>query len=399
MEAQNYERHAVLRGGMNLLRCFPDRTIPTIVVSSSAQDLTFTSRFCQNKQCITDYRANPKKSIEDLIKLANTLPGKPVLFYGDDLLLLLISRNREQLSKHFEFLLPSPAQVEMFVDKSQFAALAKELSLPVPQTILSSEIQNSPEKVKTIPLPCLIKPNSHIGWHQSPIVKTETGGKPQKGFVATDPQELDRLLTLIQQVTDDYVIQEFIPGGEELIYSFHAYYNENSQPLAHYVGKKIRTYPRQGGESCYLELVIDDEVTRLGKEILSKLQFRGPVKLDFKKDLTNNSYKLLEINARYNLWHYLGSRCGINIPKIAYAHQTQKQVHGEFSEYKTGIKWLAFGMDLRSFVKSYHPSGDLTWLQWLRSLGGKKIYNTFAWNDPLPLIVSQARYIKSKFGL
>ncbi len=375
----------VLCTGLNILRCFTDSNVPTIVVAYDPKDPALHSRYCQQKIIIDSSGKDRGRIVDKLLEMGKKFKEKPVLLYGDDNMLLLISRNRESLAKFYRFLMPAPESVEDFVDKTRFNSMANRLDLPVPETVLSSQVKDTAGVKKHLSPPYLLKPNSHVGWHQSAVVREETKGQPQKGLLANSDEDLERIFCLMKRFTDDFVVQEFIPGGEDLIYSFHAYYNSESEPLAYYVGKKIRTYPRIGGESCYLELVKEPEIVHLGMDILKRLKFVGPVKVDFKKDVRRNKFYLLEVNARFNLWHYLGSVCGINIPKLAYEDLTGRHVTLQ-KDYRIGIKWLAFGMDFRAFIKSYRPSGELSWIEWLMSLRGKKIYSFFAWRDPGPFL-------------
>lgn len=386
---------AVLCGGINMLRCFPDRSIPTIFVTLDQDDPALHSRYCQQKFVIDNSGKYRGRVVDELLDLGKRFEEKPVLFYGDDNMLKLISRNRERFAQYYHFLMPDQEVIEDLVDKTRFNKLANRLDFPVPETVLSSQVKDTKEVKERLSSPYLLKPNSHIGWHQSAVIREETKGQPQKGLLAKNDDDLERLFDLMKRVTDDFVIQEFIPGGEELIYSFHAYYNSESKPLAWYVGKKIRTYPRVGGESCYLELVKEPEVVQLGLDILKRFEFVGPVKVDFKKDVGRNKYFLLEINARFNLWHYLGSVCGINIPRLVYEDLIGRQVALQ-NDYRTDIKWLAFGMDFRAFIKSYRPGGELSWIEWLMSLRGKKIYTFFAWRDPVPFLFSIYNDVKKR---
>ena len=376
---------AVICGGLNMLRCFPDTSIPIIFVTFDRNDPGLHSRYCQQKKVLENPKSNHNEVIEELLVLGRGFDDRPVLLYGDDNMLMLISRNRKSLTKYYRFLMPAPESVEDFVNKRRFSSLANRLDLPVPETVLSSQVKDTEGVKEYLSPPYLLKPNSHVGWHQSAVVREETKGQPQKGLLANSDEDLERIFCLMKRFTDDFVVQEFIPGGEDLIYSFHAYYNSESEPLAYYVGKKIRTYPRIGGESCYLELVKEPEIVHLGMNILKKLKFVGPVKVDFKKDVRRNRFYLLEVNARFNLWHYLGSVSGINIPKLAYEDISGQYVTPQ-KDYRVDIKWLAFGMDFRAFIKSYRPSGELSWIGWLVSLRGKKIYTFFSWWDPGPFL-------------
>jgi predicted ATP-grasp superfamily ATP-dependent carboligase len=166
--------------------------------------------------------------------------------------------------------------------------------------------------------------------------------------------------------------------------------------LGHFVGKKIRTFPREAGVSTYLELVIEPRVTTLGLEVVRSLHLVGPIKVDLKRDPRTGRFYVLELNARYNLWHYLGSACGVNLPLLAHADLTGDPC-ARPSEQRTGVKWLSLGGDLRSFLRSYRPSGELDFVSWLRSLRGPKVHDVFAWNDPVPSLVGAVNYLRA-FG-
>ena len=74
------------------------------------------------------------------------------------------------------------------------------------------------------------------------------------------------------------------------------------------------------GWSSFLELVHDDDVARLGRHVVSRLGLKGVLKIDLKRDPRDGSLYILEVNARFNLWHYLGAVNGINLPKMVYEY-------------------------------------------------------------------------------
>lgn len=379
--------------GLSLLRCFIGERIPTLVISADPDDVTFKSKYCRQKRLIANPVSAPANAVRDLEELGKSFAEKAVLYYGDDPTLLLISRNRERLEKYYRFQLPEPEMVEQMVDKTLFAGLAESRDLPVPKTVTSIQAPTAEAALEILSLPCIVKPNLRDGWYECEAVMNR-GGTPLKALRANTAEELDSLYRSVGQFTNDFVVQEYVPGGDDCIYSFHAYYDSHSEPIAWYVGRKIRTYPKESGASTYLELVKEPEVAELGMEILKKLKFVGPVKIDFKKDPVRNRYYLLEINARFNLWNYLGTASGINLPLVAYRDLTGQPCERQ-TNYRTGVRWLAFGDDLRSFVRHYRPAGDLTWMGWLKSYGSKKVYQVFAWRDPYPFLLSLSRYSRA----
>jgi len=170
----------------------------------------------------------PQEFICNLVKIGESLNSKAVLVYGDDATLLAISRHRGKLDKHYSFLMPGAEMVEDVVDKFRFDALAERLGLPVPRTILSSEIRTVNDITERISLPCVLKPSLHIGWRQSRAIQ-EVTKMPQKVLHAESLEELTLLHEKMRQFTPDFVVQEYVPGGPDCIYSFHAYYNRQSE--------------------------------------------------------------------------------------------------------------------------------------------------------------------------
>jgi predicted ATP-grasp superfamily ATP-dependent carboligase len=313
-----------------------------------------------------------------------------VLYYGDDATLLLISRHRALLEPRFRLNLPEPELIETLVDKTRFAAMAQSLELPAPRTMISREVQAARDVVVSLRGPWIVKPHCHVGWQAA-----RGAGKPFKALRADDERELSRVLDQVRSFSSDFVVQELIPGGEEQIYSFHAYVDAERRPLGHFVGRKIRTYPMSAGVSTFIELVDEPELSRVGLDVIERVGLVGIAKLDFKRDLRTGRFHLLEINPRYNLWHHLGSACGVNLPLIAYRDLTGQKVEPE-TRYKTGVRWLSFGNDARAFARDYAPAGELSWVDWVRSFRGPMIYELFDWDDASPFVMNLMRGLRQR---
>jgi predicted ATP-grasp superfamily ATP-dependent carboligase len=287
--------------------------------------------------------------------------------------------------------MPPTDLVEQLVDKTSFARLAEERGIPAPLTVCSCDVSGPRDAMARIPGPWLVKPSGHHAWLDR---TTQRSQGPKKALVAESPEALEALWAEVHGHTEDFVVQEYVPGGENEVYSFHAYLDGRGAVLGHFVGRKIRTFPREAGVSTYLELVIEPRVSALGLEVVRALGVVGPIKIDMKRDMRTGRFYVLELNARYNLWHYLGSACGVNLPLLAHADLTGDPCAPPV-EQRTGIRWLSFGGDLRSFLRSYRPSGELDLVSWLGSLRGPKVHDVFAWKDPLPSLVGAANYLRA----
>jgi D-aspartate ligase len=379
---------AVLLGSIPMLRCFAGTGIRTVLARPDPRDPGFWSRHCRERRAIVDPKDDAMGTIRDLVALGADLGVRAPLYYGDDAMLLALSRGRSALEPYFRFLMPPAEMIEALVDKAQFSDLARERSIPVPRALYSSSVRGPADVLAELRLPVVLKPTVHIGWRTSSAVMKK-GGRPRKMVRADTPAELNELYALLQESGFPFLVQEYIPGGDDEIYSFHTYFDENHQSLGHYVGRKIRTYPRDAGVSTYLELVHEPAVVELGTRVLESLDFVGIVKIDFKRDPRTGKFYVLELNPRFNLWNHLGAACGVNLMLLAHDYLNGVR-HPVASEYRTGVRWLSLENDVLAFLREYAPAGDLSWRGYVGSLRGPKVYDEFAWDDPLPSLVSLA---------
>ncbi len=391
--AEPYTIHAVVIGDLTLLHSFLGTGIPTISVPRSDDDVTRYSRlFCASGLTVQDlHDLGEDEFLEKLLDIARRTGERPVLFYGDDEILSFLMRHRDDLHRHFRMTLPSPEILDACRDKRRFQDLAGEHDLPVPNGVKGTADLCCEQIARDVGFPCVFKPSSHVGWHQEVSGQIEDK-MPRKVLLADNIDSCATALSRMRDFSDEFVVQECIEGGEDEIYSYHAYRPSSGPVTAAFVGRKRRTYPSVGGESTFLRLAYNEEVERLGQEIVSKLDIRGPVKIDFKRDRERDRFYLLEVNLRYTLWNYLGARCGANLLLLAY--QDACGLPQELPEnYRTDINWLHFADDFRTFFKDYRPSGQLSLTTWVATLMQPKVCAVFAWQDPLPFFVKGSRSV------
>lgn len=384
-------------GGLTIMRCFSLAGIPYIAVSATGDPrdrATFAARLCHRGFVTADPKLDPRKTMDDLIAIGKTLSHPAPLYYSNDQTLRLVSENRDELRKYYRFQMPDHETIADTLDKSRFIDFCRRFGIQSPESFSSTEVAEKVAQGYDWPLPMIFKPTSHVHWFTSQLIR-DLGGLNHKGLICYTKAQFDHALERLTKEGIPFLLQQFIPGGDENIHSFHAFFDEDSRPLGYFAGKKLRTFPPGTGESTFLELVHNEELCRIGTDIMQRTKFSGPVKMDFKRNPLDGKYYLLEINARSNLWQYMGAKSGLNLPVISYNYFTGNRSREVQTHHRTSVRWMHARYDVRAFF-AYRRSGELTLWQYLRSLMHPKIYSKFSWRDPLPSLYAVWIFFSSR---
>jgi len=315
----------------------------------------------------------PDKLVETLMRFGAAQAQPPVLFYESDGELLLVSRHRERLRRAFRFVIADQTLVEDLVDKERFQKLAERLSLPVP---LASRLH--PDRgLKTADLdlryPIIVKPLTRRpdAWRRVAVA-----GKALRIDTA---DELRRLWPRLAASGVSLLAQELIHGPETCIESYHVYVDDQGEIRGEFTGRKIRTYPREYGNSTALVTTRALDVAELGRELVQRLHLRGVAKFDFKRSPDGKLY-LLEINPRFNLWHHLGAMAGVNLPALVYSDLTG-QPRPLATAARSEVRWCRIWQDALAARAS-----QLSLAKWLPWALGCEAQRLLSWDDPMPLV-------------
>lgn len=383
------------RGALDFLRSLAYENIASVVVSTDSNDIASKSRYCRELVVIRPYhQENDAYNLNILTQLGQRWREKPVLYYGEDVNMLFISRNRDVLQQYYRFLMPPRALAGAFVDKTEFQRLAERHGFPVPATRFARSFDELVAISTEIKYPAFVKPAFTMNWtFTTPALREKYHNYK---YALRQYQSAEEMLDWCSDLplsNGGVLVQEYIEGSDREIYSLHAYFDERSRPLAYFVGRKIRTYPMTHGGSAYIETVRQPEVARIGIESLQKVNFAGIVKIDMKRNSRDGSFKILEVNPRFTLWESLGASAGVNLCLVAYHHLRGELVEPLPPSYDDGRKWLFFKQDMRAFVSGYWKTGEWTLWQYLKSLRGRKIYQLWNWRDPWPWCYSASRFL------
>ena len=361
---------ACVLGDADLLRALGLAGIPCAVAAQPGEPARY-SRFARVVLDWADAWDRPEALLESLERFGAAQSTPPVLFYEEDRELLVVSRFRERLGRHFRFVMPDADLVEDLVDKGRFQALAQRLDLPVPPArVLDPRADSAP---LDMPFPVALKPLVRRGDQWDPIA----GGA--KALRVDTPVALIALGPRLAAAAMPVVLQQMIPGPETSIESYHVYVDDSGETVGEFTGRKIRTWPVLHGDSTALVITDAPDVTALGRDLVGRLGLRGVAKLDFKRAPDGRLY-LLEVNPRFTLWHHLGARAGVNIPALVYADLVGLP-RAARARARAGVRWCKPWDDVRAA-----RAAGVSFLHWLPWALGCEAMRVVAWDDPMPFV-------------
>jgi D-aspartate ligase len=370
----------LLLGGINLVRTLGLAGIPAIVASSDPHEPAFASRYCVGRCAIPPFDSG-EAVVDALVSLGDRLTvalGRRVpVMYGSDGALEVLHAHRERLQRYFLFLVSDRDIGRALNAKDAFARLAEDRALPVPRELSWDELERADHEV-------LVKPRVKIDWYGSTLRERLFNGEGKARVFASGAQL--RANPVACHYRDQLIFQEFIPGDDTCLWSYHGFADENGQVLASFVGRKIRTYPVGNGESAFIEMSEEPALEAVGRDVAAKLPLKGVFKMDFKRDPRDGRWLLLEVNARFNLWNYLGAANGVNLMQAAYDYLVDGTAPAPLP-VRNMYRWLSFQLDFKAF-RELSSRGELGLGSWLYSLlDSRNLYNVFSWRDPLPWVM------------
>ena len=380
--------------GLGLVRSFGQNKIPTILLDQKPS-LAQYSKYTAGLLC-PDPLNEEKKFIRFLLELGKKLPNKGFLLATNDIWLVPICKYRFELSEFYYFPMSEWDVIEKCWKKEYLYKISEENKIPIPKTFFINTISELDTISDEIPFPCILKPSITIGFME----KLQSKGRT---IVITSKIELMYWKNRIEMagMTDiPLIIQEHISGPPSNLYTITSYADKNSEIIAYSIGHKIRQYPPDAGTITSGEVEDVPEVYKWGCKLIKSLGFYGISNIEFKKDNRDGSYKLIEINPRPGMWNYSVLMSGVNLPYLAYQDLIGES-HGIIPVSSAGKKWIMLSDDLISAIymnkKKGYPQFSLTFVEWIRSIKGERIYAIESWQDPLPGIFHWGKFILSLF--
>jgi len=374
--------------GLQSSRLLAERGVPII---GFAQD---PKHFCtKTNTCEKVYKVDTRsqKLIDTLMEMGPKFEQKPVLYPCQDNSVLLVSRNREQLSKYYHISLPAAETVELLMDKNKFYDFAVKENLPVAKFYLLRSLEEANEAAKNLTYPCIIKPPMKSA-------KWEKNSKLHKVFKVFDEEEFFKTYSMCSEWEDLLMVQEWITGSDSDLYSCNCYYNFKSEPLATFIAKKLRQWPIETGNTSLGIDCVDDEVLQISLELFKKVNYIGLGYLEIKKDSRTGKYYIIEPNiGRPTGRSALSEACGVDLLYTMYCDCLDLPLPSTRTQSYKGIKWIHIRTDMQS-AYNYWKKDKLTFKDYLKTIKGPKYFAVYSLKDPKPFLFEVKLFFEFAFN-
>ncbi len=336
------------------------------------------SKFVNKKYVIT----SPKKYIssfyEDLISILKTETYFLVMPVGFSSFEVCMN-HREEIEKYTKISLTNRNAFDIASSKQKTYALAEELGIPYPKTW---KIYTESD-IETVELtyPVVIKAPFEMGKN----VVEYAHSKEEAIF------SFKKMSRKYEFTAPNFpIVQEYITGEG---YGFFAFYDQGECKRS-FMHKRIRENPPSGGVSTCAESFCDEQLFNYGKKILDALHWNGVAMVEFKMDVKDGIYKLMEINPKFWGSLELAIVSGVDFPNLILkkAGGEPLEISQKFEQQR--FQWLLNGELFHFFSRPFSLLGILKDI-----LFSKK---DFWWSDIVPNLVQVPLifnyYYKKIFG-
>jgi D-aspartate ligase len=329
--------------GLSVSRSLAPRGVAVYGVDSLRWEIGHFSRWVHHDSRMSYLPAGPEL-VDAMVRFARQQPEKPVIFNAGDPYIDFVADHREILQHHFLLADSMCREVNsVFLNKRTFYEKCLSLGVDLPATFFPATEQDARAAAKEIRYPAIVKPvHGHL---------TRTLLRGKKLVEVHDAAELVSWWSTLKQWGTDSVLQEVIEGPESNIVVAGVYMDRENQCQSLFTARKVRQYPPIYGSGSYMEAEWLPDIADLSVSTLQALKYHGVCGTEFKWDLCDHKWKLIEINCRPTLWFALTRAAGVDVVWDAYCDLIGRPNDKHVGNQKNGVRWQLLARDL---VSSLH---------------------------------------------
>ena len=373
--------------GLAIIRELGRRGVPVYALDSR-RSIGRLSRYARFSLC-PDPLVSENAFIDSLLEMGPRFAERPVLFPTNDHWASAISRHKDVLSSYYLPCVADWSAVDLAIHKQRFGEWAAERGYPVPRSWRATDYA----AIRDSDFPIAAKPEyRRISANETANRERSERFDRARLTVLRNRAELQRFLRDYEDVLDSVLLQHYVRGQSDAMYTVGVYANIAHEVLGLFTGRKVRGFPPDVGD-CVLgqSEVLPHELKAMTRRMCRELGYHGIAEFEFKRDTETGKFWLIEVNPRSWSWVGITPACGVSLPWIAYADLAGIQATApiESAARTGGVKYVKLLEDFVHCIDGNRRAGYADWhmtaREWWRSLRADRlVVAEFAWDDPLP---------------
>jgi predicted ATP-grasp superfamily ATP-dependent carboligase/ubiquinone/menaquinone biosynthesis C-methylase UbiE len=360
-------------GSLGIMRSLGRVGISVHAVYSPPRGPASFSGYCKTAEAWDFSHARAEETVSYLLELAQRIGKQSILIPTWDEMAVFAAEHFEILKTGFIYPQQPASLARSLCSKKEMAGLARQCGVATPEVVFPRSLNEVEQYIETARFPVMLK---GIDGNR---LKERTG---KKMVIVYSPRQLRQMYAEMEDAEEpNLMLQEYIPGGDDSIWMFNGYFNESSECLAGFTGRKLRQTPIHTGMTSLGVCLRNEVVERTTKEFMRALGYRGILDIGYRFDPRDGKYKVLDINPRIGAtFRLFVAENGMDVARVLYLDMTGQHVPP--CRQREGRKWFVES-DLKSCL-DYYREGSLTIRQWLGSLHGIEEAGYFAQDDMTP---------------
>lgn len=298
---------------------------------------------------------DPGSQLSYLENLGREL-GYGFLVPTNDDYVALVSRHREQLSRHFLIPLPGWEIIGSIYDRAACYSKAAAIGIRVPRfwsPRSDSELSEVVSELDPRISDYMIKTPSILSAPANPTAIRLTKSAPKT------LSEITASCMELKQRTGEYpMIQEVIPGGADCAIGVTMVISPDGEVVLAYCVRRLRlasykihagyVHPYELGSVVWCETTHDEEAVEAARKVARAFFYTGQITVEFRRDSRDNALYLMKIEPRTVRATSLSAAIGMDIPSALYRVFRGETVRLA-KDYPDGVGWLwlwAYGQSL-----------------------------------------------------
>ena len=350
--------YVIHHGSVGIARSLGRVKVPVYAVSEDRFTPMALSRYVVDTFRWSDPKLRSESFRDDLLTMASQIGSRSVLIPTDDFAARFVAGHESELRSAFICPIVDPDLPELLSDKRKLHSLCMRVGVPCPETCFSHSIDDVKQFLENARFPVMIKAAS-FGGLPANVSSTRTA--------ANAKEVLEIYSRLNETDIPNLLLQEYIPQGSE-DWIFQGYRNPDTGCMISFTGRKLRSWPPFAGPTTLGVSQINETIAREAKALVEKIGYAGIMDLDYRLDVRDGKYKLLDFNPRIGAnFRMFADQAEMDVVRAMHLDLTGRNV--SFASPQQSRRLLVESFDFVASL-SYIRRRALTWRAWWDSLQG-----------------------------